>query len=291
MIPLGKNKTFRITAVLLILFAAGAAAFLLLPQLAPARFCLLDRAAALTEGADYSPAEVVTVSRALSQLRDDPRVTETRSLMLVREGVPLPESFLWDLTEYKSTGLQMDTAAAKGFSALSQAVAERFDQTLYISSAWRDREKQLELTHTQPQVAAGVDESEHQTGLALDVYLSGYAGKSILRCPAGRWINRNCARFGFIIRYPYYGTRITGLPYEPWHLRYVGAPHAEIIMKNRLTLEEYLASLEEGVFYAYGDFLISRQAGEQLSVPENVSSLLLSPDNQGGWIMTAEVAR
>ena len=33
---------------------------------------------------------------------------------------------------------------------------------------------------------------------------------------------------------------ITGIAYEPWHYRYVGREHAEVIRREGLTLEEYL---------------------------------------------------
>lgn len=40
-------------------------------------------------------------------------------------------------------------------------------------------------------------------------------------------------------------TNITGIQYEPWHIRYVGLPHSAIMHKKKLTLEEYLDFLKE----------------------------------------------
>lgn len=85
--------------------------------------------------------------------------------------------------------------------------------------------------------------SEHQAGLAIDVSTTGLAYKLLedfedTACYA--WLKENCADFGFIIRYPKNKTEITGISYEPWHLRYVGAEHAKVIMKEDLTLEEYI---------------------------------------------------
>ena len=45
----------------------------------------------------------------------------------------------------------------------------------------------------------------------------------------GIWLRENCAEFGFIIRYPENKTEITGVRYEPWHLRYVGTEVASYI--------------------------------------------------------------
>ena len=81
--------------------------------------------------------------------------------------------------------------------------------------------------------------SEHQTGLALDVSTTGTLEQSFAATPAGLWLAAHAHRYGFIIRYPQNKTHLTGIIYEPWHLRYVGAPHAAIMHENNLALEEY----------------------------------------------------
>jgi D-alanyl-D-alanine carboxypeptidase len=85
--------------------------------------------------------------------------------------------------------------------------------------------------------------SEHQTGLAMDV--SGSTGECAADdCFAdtteARWLADHAGTFGFIIRYPQGKESITGYNYEPWHLRYVGAPVSRAIAASGLTLEEYL---------------------------------------------------
>ena len=80
------------------------------------------------------------------------------------------------------------------------------------------------------------------------------------------------------------------MKYEPWHIRYVGEPHAKIIYNNHLTLEEYIQSLENGVWYEVDNYLISRQAVNEngmLSLPDNYLSAVISPDNTGSYIITA----
>ena len=47
--------------------------------------------------------------------------------------------------------------------------------------------------------------------------------------------------FGFILRYPRGKEAITGVGYEPWHIRYLDdVPAAQEIFRRGLTLEEYL---------------------------------------------------
>ncbi|GAA3327166.1 hypothetical protein GCM10020331_066040 [Ectobacillus funiculus] len=56
----------------------------------------------------------------------------------------------------------------------------------------------------------------------------------------GQWLARHAHEFGFIIRYPKDKTAVTGYTYEPWHIRYVGNPHATYLYEHRLTLEEVM---------------------------------------------------
>lgn len=83
--------------------------------------------------------------------------------------------------------------------------------------------------------------SEHQTGLSIDV---GGGGCGIEDCfgntAEGKWLAANAHNYGFIIRYPEGKIGITGYRYEPWHIRYVGAPLAtEMKQQGIQTLEEF----------------------------------------------------
>jgi D-alanyl-D-alanine carboxypeptidase len=66
--------------------------------------------------------------------------------------------------------------------------------------------------------------SEHQTGLAVDVYDTGANrlrasfGASVV----GTWLAANAYEYGFIVSYPEDKEDVTGYRWEPWHLRYVG---------------------------------------------------------------------
>ena len=81
--------------------------------------------------------------------------------------------------------------------------------------------------------------------------MKNYAGESFIKSESGQFINENCGDYGFIIRYPIFGEKKTGIPYEPWHLRYVGYPHSRIINQSKITFEEYIDFFETGKFYKY----------------------------------------
>ena len=49
----------------------------------------------------------------------------------------------------------------------------------------------------------------------------------------------HCHEFGFVIRYLSDKQAITGINFEPWHLRYVGTECAAYMKENNLSLEEF----------------------------------------------------
>ncbi len=225
---------------------------------------------------------------SLSELYEDTRVEIDQSLMLVNKDNKLDKDFIPDISEYKDTGVYMSRPMIDAYASLSAAVIEKTGKKLYVSSDLRSAEEQEALYLADPNTATEVGASEHQTGLALDVYVAYYSGDGFIKSQSGRFVNANAHKYGFIMRYPSYGEEITGIRFEPWHIRYVGAPHAEIIYNNHLTLEEYIEGLEVGVWYEAEGYLISRQKenGGKLCLPQEFESCVISPDNMGCYIVT-----
>lgn len=85
--------------------------------------------------------------------------------------------------------------------------------------------------------------SEHQTGLALDVSCAAEhyeLEETFADTREGKWLASSASLCGFILRYPKGREHITGYPYEPWHIRYVGIPLAFYMSMAGMTLEEYV---------------------------------------------------
>lgn len=84
--------------------------------------------------------------------------------------------------------------------------------------------------------------SEHNTGLAVDFECADFPDldEGFKDTAAYEWLQEHCAEYGFILRFPKEKEEITGVIYEPWHYRYVGAEAATEIMSRGLCLEEYL---------------------------------------------------
>ena len=228
----------------------------------------------------------------LQELQNDVRVSFDRSMMLISASHPLPQDAELSIGEYKDSGVYMDECVFGAYEALAKEIRDRFDNKLYIKSAYRSWQEQEQEYASSPELAAAPGSSEHQAGLALDLYVAYHAGYAFIECDEGLFAVTEGYRYGFILRYPYDAVEITGIAYEPWHLRYVGAPHAELITKNGLCLEQYLEKLELGAFYKYGSYLVTRQIpadGGDVLLPEGFKSATVSPDNCGAYVITVRM--
>jgi len=113
-----------------------------------------------------------------------------------------------------------DIQAFSGFRSYS------YQQSIYVDSPYQ----------------ALPGESEHQTGLALDISLLEIGLiPEMGDYPIYDFLSKNAHKYGFILRYPKGKEAITGYNFEPWHYRYVGLKHAKAIYNRNITLEEYLS--------------------------------------------------
>lgn len=126
------------------------------------------------------------------------------------------------------------------------AAAHKDGITLWVRSGFRSYDIQTSLYNTYvaedgksaaSRYSARPGHSEHQTGLAFDL---NSLDQSFGKTPEGKWIAKNCWKYGFIIRYPKAKEDVTGYMYEPWHVRYLGKEVAKKVTESGLCLEEYL---------------------------------------------------
>lgn len=89
--------------------------------------------------------------------------------------------------------------------------------------------------------------SEHETGLAVDLAKkSDYIDPICPEFPQTENFSCFChmaGQYGFIRRYTAEKEHITGIGSEPWHFRYVGYPHSDLMNSLNLCLEEYIGYL------------------------------------------------
>lgn len=142
--------------------------------------------------------------------------------------------------------------------------------------------------------------SEHHTGLTFDLAYVADDGSWPFYDGHGDygWINENCWKYGFIIRYPEGKQDVTGIIPEPWHFRFVGQAHAEMVTKSGLCYEEYMEMLHahtvENPYRFSGEngswevYYVPYTGGTmEVPVPKD-SSFTISGSNEGGFIVTVD---
>ncbi|SFC22409.1 D-alanyl-D-alanine carboxypeptidase [Alkalibacterium subtropicum] len=146
---------------------------------------------------------------------------------------------------------QMRQVAADALKEMFDA-AEAEGIILHARSGYRSYNTQVQLfrnyasNHGEEaanKYSARAGESEHQTGLVMDVTSESVnlqITSAFGATEEGQWVKENAHEFGFIIRYPEGKSEITGYVYEPWHLRYLGEELATDVYESGLTYEEYL---------------------------------------------------
>ena len=208
------------------------------------------------------------------------------NLMLINRDTPLPEDFEPELIEYNMA--KMHPLMKEDYIALRDDVKAATGVRIYVVSDYRTSQEQEEiLQSSQNGIAAQVGCSEHEAGMALDVYAPHFDGMSFLNCRTGRMINRICWQYGYIVRYPADKEDVTGISYEPWHLRYVGKTHAKLITESGLSMEEYVSFYQPEVWYQCEDgSMILRTAKDEILLPRGWSSCDISPDNTGYVFIT-----
>jgi len=187
-------------------------------------------------------------------------------LALVNKMFALPESYnptdlvkpnvsfsFGDQTIEKS--LMRQDAAAALEKMFAEAKASGIE--LFAVSGYRSYDRQRILFDAEvkksgeekaAQVVAVPGNSEHQSGLAMDISAkSANLGltESFGETTEGKWLAANAHKYGFILRYPKGKEAITGYQYEPWHFRYVGVDASQTIFEKNITLEEYFDIVEK----------------------------------------------
>lgn len=140
--------------------------------------------------------------------------------------------------------------------------------------------------------------SEHHTGMAVDFSILQGNGVSADYDGTGEyaWINSNCHRYGFVVRYAQDKADLTGIWDEPWHFRYVGVPHATEMGKQAMCMEEYMDYLKKFPFDGEhltidcdtGSYEVWYTEGTQVYLPES-GEYQLSGNNTDGVIVTCKI--
>jgi len=168
------------------------------------------------------------------------KIIDDWRLILVNSDNPIPDDYSFDLSSLDEFRKFDSRAIEKNLLRIADVKPEElygFKVTQYMNSG-KSREEAEKLA------AASVSKpgtSEHEVGLAVDF---NYANPGFENTKAFKWLMENAHKYGFILRYPDGKQSITKVIYEPWHFRYVGKEHAEVIKEKGFCLEEYIEYLK-----------------------------------------------
>ncbi len=226
-------------------------------------------------------------------------------LILVNSAHPLPEDAQFALAPVDDDcpRILMERGAARLLAGCIHAVRGR--REIVPVSGWRSMAEQQKIwddsmtengeAFTRKYVALPGC-SEHQTGLAID--LGRASGHIDFIRPAFPYdgvcgaFRRQAERYGFIERYEKGKEKLTGIAHEPWHFRYVGTPHAQLIRVHGLCLEEYSEFLQSGPRSCDLDGSGAAQVfyvpcmGEETEIQVPEGCVQVSGDNISGFIVT-----
>lgn len=238
-----KISTVKIMAGSLLVASIAYSTFSSLAPAAP----LPKQALPEAQAQDSSPAAQAPAKLSLDILL----VNKTHSLP---DGYVPSELVSPKVSAVNSTKTKMTPEAAAALEALfTKAKHDNIKLTAISGYRSYERQKAIFTSNTSKygsaaaanQFSARPGQSEHQTGLAMDVSspsVNFALTQAFAETREGQWLKENAPHFGFIIRYPKNKEAITGYQYEPWHIRYVGKSTSLEIAARNITLEEYLAA-------------------------------------------------
>lgn len=161
--------------------------------------------------------------------------------------------------------ITLKSPTIESFNALMKDYYTQYsDEDIVVTSGYRSKAEQG-LVYSQA-TDNGISEnpagfSDSHTGYSLDLAVlpTDTAMQSLTEYANASWLFENCARYGFIQRYPSDKVSITGVD-RPSTLRYVSLPHSMYMKENNLCLEEYISLLKS---YKFGEKALRYTYDEQ----------------------------
>lgn len=161
----------------------------------------------------------------------------------------VPENLENINSSYALSNMKMVSEAKNAFENLSKDASKQNLKVIAMST-YRSYEYQVDLYNryvkTDGKEAADTysgrpGNSEHQTGLAVDVYNVKESYTNFEKTKEYTWMQDNAYKYGFILRFPKDKENETGYEFESWHYRYVGLEVAKYIKEHNISFEEYCA--------------------------------------------------
>ncbi|MDD5828895.1 MAG: M15 family metallopeptidase, partial [Lachnospira sp.] len=209
-----------------------------------------------SDNSDSSSGKTIGVSSNGYSIIEKDGVTYVGGVLIANKSYSLPQTFIPQDPDQPVNADRSSTCLDKTLMSAwrtMQKDATAQGLNIYIASGYRSYNYQVNVynRYVASDGKAAADTyssrpgySEHQTGLCFDL---NSIEDSFQYTNEGKWVNDNCYKYGFCIRFPKGKDKFTGYKYESWHLRYVGVDLATKLYNNGdwLSLEEYFGITSE----------------------------------------------
>ena len=151
---------------------------------------------------------------------------------------------------YALSGMKLVDYAKDAFEEMAKAAAKK-NLNIVAMSSYRSYSYQINLYNRYAKsdgkekadtYSGRPGHSEHQTGLAVDIYNQKENYTNFEKTKEYDWMLEHAHEYGFILRFPKDKEEETGYHFESWHYRYVGKDIAKYIKENNISFEEYYAT-------------------------------------------------
>jgi LAS superfamily LD-carboxypeptidase LdcB len=181
----------------------------------------------LVKGVEHSSTSTLVIPEG---------ITKINGVIIANKTFTVPEDYGYGITDDAMHAFdRMQTAAQNdGIDIFIKSdYRSYFDQTVIYKGYVKDHGKK-----EADRYSARPGHSEHQLGECVDI---NYTDESFADTPEGQWVDKNCSKYGYIIRYPDGKVNESMYIYEPWHLRYVGRKLAKKLYNGGdwITLEDH----------------------------------------------------
>ena len=162
-------------------------------------------------------------------------------------GSYLPKNLALVEEQYLKNGPRCLTKQTyNAFLSKLDALKKDNNQSLLISSSWRSPKTQMYFAKNRSEFAASPGRSEHQLGTTVDLDFLGSKEEDLFGdSVAYKWMQENAHKYGFVQSFDAEGEKLTGIPNEPWHWRFVGETIATKVKTEKLNLNQYLFDRKE----------------------------------------------
>ncbi len=216
----------------------------------------LEQTDTSSDNSDSSSGKTIGVSSNGYSIIEKDGVTYVGGVLIANKSYSLPKTFIPQDPDQPVNADRSSTCLDKTLMSAwrtMQKDATAQGLNIYIASGYRSYNYQVNVynRYVSSDGKAAADTyssrpgySEHQTGLCFDL---NSIEDSFQYTNEGKWVNDNCYKYGFCIRFPKGKDKFTGYKYESWHLRYVGVDLATKLYNNGdwLSLEEYFGITSE----------------------------------------------